>query len=444
LRRFATIGDSSAANCCFALPTVFPLRSIPLLLLSTLVAVLLGELGLRLADQSYYWALVKRPDPALGWRPPAYQTAWQRFEGSARVQTNALGFRDLDHAPAKPPGTLRIAVLGDSFTEAVQVPFEETWWRVMGATLNADVCQTLSTEKVEVLNFAVSGYSTAQALLAWRTEASQFAPDMAILAFFIGNDLNENARALDNEPLRPHFQAAPDGLTLDDGFLHSAAYRAATSLSGRAQQWLLEHSRVAQLVVQARDAWRMARLAATRRDHHQDQHREPQEYGVDNAIYRPPDTPAWEDAWQATEAMLAAFATETRAAGVRPALMIIGTGTQVHPNLQGRDRFAATLGLDDLGYPVRRLLETAQQHRLPVLNLPAEWAAPAEVGKRFLYGLPGGRPGFGHWNAAGHQAAGEAAAELVCWLLAQPPRTLEGRVNGAGNKSPSIGAAAGH
>lgn len=427
-----------------------PLRSILLFLASTLVALLLGEFGLRLADQSYYWAMVKRPDPALGWRPPAHRTAWQRFEGRARVHTNARGFRDLEHALEKPPGTLRIAVLGDSFTEAVQVPLEETWWRVMGATLNADTCQALPTERLEILNFAVSGYSTAQALLAWRTEASRFAPDMAILAFFIGNDLNENARALDQEPLRPYFEPASDGLRLDDGFLRSPAYRAATSLLGRAQQWLLEHSRVAQLVVQARDAWRMERLAGTRRDQAQNpdqngqQPREPHEYGVDNAVYRPPGTPAWEDAWQATEAMLKAFAEETRAAGSRPILMIIGTGTQVHPNLQGRARFAAALGLDDLGYPVRRLLETAKRHRLPVLNLPARWAEPPEVGERFLYGLPGGRPGFGHWNAAGHQAAGAAAAELVCWLLTQPPPSSEARLDTAENQGPPFETGAGH
>jgi len=29
----------------------------------------------------------------------------------------------------------------------------------------------------------------------------------------------------------------------------------------------------------------------------------------------------------------------------------------------------------------------------------------------------GGRPGFGHWNAAGHEVAGETAAALVCTML---------------------------
>lgn len=388
------------------------LRSVFLFVAASLIALLLGEIGLRLAGQSYYWAFSKRPDPTLGWRPPPNRAAWQRFEGRALVQTNALGFRDSNHALTKPAGSLRIAVLGDSFTEAVQVPVEQTWWRVMAADLNSAGCADLARDPVEVLNFAVSGYSSAQALLAWRAYARRFSPDIAVLAFFIGNDLNENVRALDSEPLRPFLVPTRAGLSLDDGFLHSSDYRSATHLAGQVEQWLLEHSRIAQLLVQARDALRVARLAGAQSD----RQGVPQEPGVDNAIYQPPSVPEWKEAWRATESILTAFADEIRSAGAQPVLMLIGTGAQVHPDAEGRARFAVALGLDDLGYPVRRLLDIAAENRLPVLNLPARWTIPSDQPAPFFYGLPGSRPGFGHWNARGHQAAGEAAAELICWL----------------------------
>jgi hypothetical protein len=403
------------------------LGSLGLLLAALVTALLLAEGLLRAAGQSYYWAVAKRPDPVLGWRPPPQVQAWQRFEGEALVRTNALGFRDDDHAPPKPADTLRIAVLGDSFTEAVQVPLAQTWWRVMAARLGAGAEDCALTPPVAALNFAVSGYSTAQSLLTWRNHARRFDPDVVVLAFFIGNDLSENHPALDAEPLRPYFRppAAEGGaLVLDDGFRRNPAYQAATSALGQARQWVLEHSRIAQLVVQARDAGRLraltaAPVAADRAAPSEDAATVPQEPGVDNAIYGPPDSSAWRQAWQATEAMLAAFAKEVRAAGATPLLMLIGTGVQVHPDPRVPARFAAALGVADLGYPVRRLLDAAARHELAVLNLPALLSARAERDGVLLHGFPGGRPGLGHWNADGHRAAGEAAAEHLCTMPAE-------------------------
>jgi len=427
------------------------IRSLALFLVAILLALALAEAGLRLAGQSYYWAYAKRPDPLLGWRPPPNSRGWQRFEGAALVETNALGFRDRDHDRAKPAGVLRVAVLGDSFTEAVQVPLEQSWWWLMAESLNRRGCGPFEAAPaigppigdfaqggasaamaVEVLSFAVSGYSTAQTLLAWREVASEFAPDVVVLAFFIGNDLNENHPALNDEPLRPYLRPTSAGLVLDASFRDSATYGAAQAPLGRFQQWLRERSRIVQLLLQARDAMRIRSLdqhIASSAPDLDDAAPEdpgasaslPQEPGVDNAVFSAPTTAAWRETWRATGAMLGAFAEETRAAAAEPVLMLIGTGAQVHPNVAGRARYAAALGLDDLGYPVRRLLEIAAEHQLPVINLPALWTRNPDAQGSMLYGFEGGRLGFGHWNAAGHRAAADAAAEFLCSLTRQQP-----------------------
>ena len=429
------------------------LRSLVLVIASTLVAVLAAEALLRAAGQSYYWAYAKRPDPLLGWRPPPNSRGWQRFEGAALVATNDLGFRDRDHDLIKPDDVLRVAVLGDSFSEAVQVPVEQNWWWLMAESLNSRGCGPFRADPamrsrvgelaqgsppgamaVEVMSFAVSGYSTAQSLLAWREIASNFVPDVVVLAFFIGNDLNENHPALNEEPLRPYLRPDPDpgaeGLVLDTSFRDSPAYGAARAPLGRFQQWLREHSRIVQLLLQARDAMRIrslgqnvSRAAPDLDDASAEGRREspplPQEPGVDNAVFAPPTTVAWRETWQATAEMLGAFADETRAAGAEPVLMLIGTGGQVHPNAAGRARFAAALGLKDLGYPVRRLLRIADRHQLPVINLPARWTRDANGQQSLRHGFAGGQPGFGHWNAVGHRAAADAVAELLCWREAE-------------------------
>ena len=62
------------------------------------------------------------PHPLYGYyHPPDHATWIRRDELTTFVQTNAAGQRGRPVALAKPPGTFRILVLGDSFVEAVQV-----------------------------------------------------------------------------------------------------------------------------------------------------------------------------------------------------------------------------------------------------------------------------------------------------------------------------------
>lgn len=387
------------------------MRALLLFLAALFLALLLAEGALRLVGQSYYWAVAKEADAVLGWRPAPNVAARQRLEGDALVRTNRLGFRDFDHDLEKPPGTLRIAVLGDSFTEAVQVPLEETWWRIMARRLSESGCgdggpQTPAA-RIEVLNFAVSGYSTAQSLRVLREEALRFSPDAVLLAFFLGNDLVENSAALDGEPMRPYLRPGDGSPAWDDGFRHSDAYRFKASPAGRFLDGLMRRSRIGQTVVQVRHmskAHAQVGLALA----------EPAEPGVDNGIYRVPSDPAWRDAWAVTEALLASFAVEVRAAGAQPLLLVAGTGAQVHPNAAAVDAFARRIGVPDLAYPVQRLLRAASAADLPAVNLPAIMALEAERTGTLLHGFDNAMPGFGHWNAAGHRVAGDAAATALC------------------------------
>jgi hypothetical protein len=215
---------------------------------------------------------------------------------------------------------------------------------------------------------------------------------------------------LDHEPLRPYLTPQGTALAMDDGFLSSPEYRFKTSLFGRMLDGLVVHSRIAQTAVQAWHALRITTQA------HSDvpAGRRWLEPGVDDGLYREPDDEDWRDAWSATEAMLAAFAAEVREAGAQPLLMIAGTGAQVHPNPQLPAAFAARLGIPDLGYPVRRLLQAASAQRLPSVNLPLVMATEAERLGSPLHGFDNSIVGFGHWNAAGHRVAGQAAAEALC------------------------------
>ena len=93
-------------------------------LVSIVIAIALFEIGLRIAGVSN--PIFDDYDPVRGVRLRPGKEGWYRKEGLAYLSINSMGYRDLEHPQKKPPRSFRIAVLGDSFTEARQVPRENT------------------------------------------------------------------------------------------------------------------------------------------------------------------------------------------------------------------------------------------------------------------------------------------------------------------------------
>lgn len=110
-------------------------------------------------------------DPELGWTI--------RPNGSKRgYKTNRYGIRaSREYALQPPPGTLRLAAFGDSFTHASDVTNEETWHRRMEEM----------NPRVEVLNFGVPGFEPGQALLRYRRDGVKFHPHVVLIGFMSEN-----------------------------------------------------------------------------------------------------------------------------------------------------------------------------------------------------------------------------------------------------------------
>ncbi|MDR7465405.1 MAG: hypothetical protein QN209_12060 [Armatimonadota bacterium] len=135
-----------------------------------------------------YRVLSLQPDPVLGWRhAPNIAWTWAghvpaAFEFSVPVSTNADGFRDRQRDVAKPPGTIRLALLGDSMVEAMQVPLGRTAGALLEGRLNATPAPgPANGARYEVLNFGISNFGVGQSVLAWEHHARRFAPDYGFL-----------------------------------------------------------------------------------------------------------------------------------------------------------------------------------------------------------------------------------------------------------------------
>ena len=107
----------------------------------------LVELGLRVGGIAY--PALDRPTYGLReWGVP-HAEGWATGETRQWVRLNAEGARDRDHAVAKPPDTLRIVVVGDSYTSAFHVPLEATFWSVAERRL-AD-CDARRGREIELI-----------------------------------------------------------------------------------------------------------------------------------------------------------------------------------------------------------------------------------------------------------------------------------------------------
>ncbi|HVF59545.1 MAG TPA: SGNH/GDSL hydrolase family protein [Thermoanaerobaculia bacterium] len=378
---------------------------------ATLFALAALELGLRLVGWSH--PNFYRPDPVRGWElRPGAAGRW-RQEGDAPVRINRDGLRDEEHPLAKPPRELRIALLGDSMVEALQVPRDRTFWELVERRLEG--CEPLRGRRVEVLNFGVSGYGTAQELLTLRHEVWKYRPDLVLLGFYAGNDVRNNHQPLEQDPLRPYFTLAgdPPRLVLDASFRDSRGYRLRRSAPGRLLYGVLDASRALQLGKQAKSAldglvgsWKARK--STRGE------AALQELGLDNAVYAPPADAEWRQAWRTTEALIRQMHREARAHGARFAVVTLTTPIQVDPDAGKRRAFAARLGVRDLFAPERRLAVFARREGFPLLPLAPDLQRHAARTGAYLHGFPNTPPGEGHWNPEGHRVAGNRIALWLC------------------------------
>lgn len=178
-----------------------------------------------------------QPDVEIGCRHIADKRVVWRMEGFSDEKLNKAGLRDVEHTIVKPPGVVRIALLGDSATEALQVRLERTYARLLEQKLKAEGAN------IEVLNFGCSSYSTGQEYLQLKNEVAQYKPDITILMYNRGDNLENvrNPSTLSGEP-RPYFFLDQTGKLQQDNTLLDANHAALTQ--NAVQAFLSKHSRI--------------------------------------------------------------------------------------------------------------------------------------------------------------------------------------------------------
>jgi hypothetical protein len=412
--------------------------NLALVLAGVAIAFLVAETAVRVSGLAkvslYTW------DAYRGWGLKPGASGWQRDEGAGFVSVNRAGFRGPQWSMAKPANTLRVAVIGDSFTEAPQVAYEQTFCAVAERALGG--CKRLDRKKIQVMNFGTDAYGTAQELITLRRHVWQYSPDLVVLAFFSGNDLRNNSTALESDKCRPFYLFEDGKLTLGGPFESSRWFYLSCMMRFESR-----HSQVLNLIgdaksdirskIKAMEAERRSAVApkpatraigptgrapksvgstidsgvmpVTEQQAAPSMHEE----GIEDNIYRPPGTRVWEDAWRVTEGIITMMARETAAHHVPLLVVTLANPPQIYPAPVVRGYYMQTYGSTDIFYPDQRIKALGEREGFEVLNLAAPMQAYADEHHAFLVGFKSTKLGVGHWNADGHRLAGELIAQKI-------------------------------
>jgi hypothetical protein len=349
----------------------------------------------------------KDPHPVYGLYPRAFARTWNKTdEFAAYIRLNSRGLRGAEIQVPKPPDTLRVLVLGDSLMFAAQLPDEQTFSVLLQTRLQS----LFGPRTVEVINAGVEGWGTGHEYAFWEYEGRALEPDLVILAFFVGNDIEDNTYETDSHKN----QAGRVYYTLDasDRLQRLPVTMPEQPTTRAALNALRAHSELVNLVEvwphHLRDLWKGDRSG------------EPARRGL--GVFRREPSPTIQRSWIVTEALLRELQRSVTATGAGFMVMAVPSPAQVHPDareiwdLRGKDdeRFL------DWKLPSQRLSGIAARQRLTMLDLRETFVRAAKQSAVRLY-----FPVDQHWTAAGHERAAAAASAYLAGQALLPGQAFE-------------------
>jgi lysophospholipase L1-like esterase len=202
-------------------------KKLALMLAGVLVALAAAELLVRVAGAAPKVYAIRKGrfqlshNPKIGYEPvPLVYNGRELGFYDYLGASNSLGFRDREHAVAKPAGVYRIVVLGDSIAAGLHVE------------RNQDVFPPILEQLLEqgglhaeVINLGVSGYNTQQEVEMLRKRGLQYHPDLVLVAYTMSSREHLDGDILKTLLEAEQRQAGVSSARVSSWLVRSALYR---------------------------------------------------------------------------------------------------------------------------------------------------------------------------------------------------------------------------
>ncbi len=372
-------------------------------LVSCAVGMAVIEGAARLLVRSWDRDTTRQPltryHPLLGWDKPPGASAWlRRPEYRVFLQINSHGLRGPDVAYEPAPGTRRILLLGDSFTEGYAVAEEQTVRAQLENVLRA------RGERVEVINGGTAAYGTDQEYLFFTTEGRKYQPDVVVLLFFYNDLTGDTLGGLQ----RPRFELEPSGQlvlrnvpvppprrTRPDADRGLKPWRGSYALRLLSERTALGSPRLHRALA----ALGLVEPSPTRRS----------TIPEDFLLFRVPPPQTVIDGWVRMRALLRALDREVQQAGARLIIFYVPIRFEIDDRSWELTREAYSLPDDgwDRDAVFARLHKSCARIGIPLVDPRAEFRQATHAGEALYFRRDG------HWNRSGHAKAAEILARTL-------------------------------
>lgn len=320
-------------------------------------------------------------DDTRGYRlAPGFRGVIDAEEYTTEISVNAQGLRGSRDYGRKPEGTLRVLTVGDSFTNAYSVPNADSYPEQLAGFLGGATART-----VEAVNGGFPGYDPWQTAAFLRSEGASFTPDVVVMGFFVGNDLQ-------GVPPETSPVAVVDGYLgekiASEGFIPVAM-----------RSFLARKSQLYSLL------WPLQRKL---------RHQDPdwkQTFAMNKYAIEPADET--EQRWEATIAVLRDMQQTAEQMGTRFVVAAFPERVQVYQkewNTRLRRMRLEAVAYDRF-LPNRRLAADLAGAGIDYVDVMPALVAAAETSADLYFALDG------HWTTEGNRTAGETVAAFLAQRL---------------------------
>ena len=393
-----------------------------LVLLGFLLAFIILELCVRilfsfLPDQYLpSYGIYQSTDPVVGPKLiPESRGVWSK-EGFSKVEINSKGWNDFERQYNKPQDVVRVAIVGDSFIEALQVPKTDSVASKIESWLDVNCKYKMDDIRYEVLSFGASGWGTTQMHLAINNEIIQYDPDFVIMAFFPGNDLKNNIYELELNSNRPYFK-------IENGSLIQSSFPTINnSFKRSAYTFLRDNFLMIQLIREpiVNIFWEFSR---------EEKIKESNSEGKSNYSDRLEliDRGTWgndldnefvEYSWNLFELILLKTKEDLNDKNIEFITLVVSRGEVVDNRKNEVEQWAIKNNYSNIFYPEDRVENFGKKNDISVISISRmmtdlNWDLSKEI--TYFHGFDHNLGG-GHWNQNGHSLTSSIIGEKICGL----------------------------
>ncbi len=383
----------------FTLTTVFGTLLICLIILEICVRVINPQSDLRRRD------LFFRYEPVMGVEGiPRKEGVFATNMFNTTITHNSQGFRDVERSEEKTGNKWRILCLGDSFTWGHGVENEEIYVKVLEKL----------HPRIETVNMGGPGDDPAGELKVYLYRGWDYAPDLVLVGFYLGNDVRPYYPTEETVPPQFGFDEDGDlslmGRVLSDEEVEKVwqtseerySPEGRRDLRGKIKYWLIKHIQLYTFIDNFQDYYAdvlKGSLLYTKTL---------KLFGIDNhrglgflnyCMEKDPQNVA--DGWRTVEAAFSALKDFTSMNGANLYIVFIPHIAQTSRDLYERN--VRSKGYDprefDLEKPNRRLTQILEKYHIDYLDLLPPFQKATERGKILYY------PRDPHWTPEGHRIA---------------------------------------